>query len=125
VPMILAAVVIARNPVQYGFDFEPAAAAAYETVTLPKPVDLRRVAEWAETTIDEIQSLNPELRRWTTPVTDTAYELKVPAGTAEVVAARLDEVADSELASFKRYTVKRGETLLAISKKLNVSRTDL
>ncbi len=52
-------------------------------VTLPRPVDLRRVAEWTDTTIDEIQALNPELRRWTTPVHDHAvYELKVPAGTA-------------------------------------------
>ena len=32
------------------------------------------------TTIDEIQALNPELRRWTTPVRDAEYELKVPAG---------------------------------------------
>ena len=45
------------------------------------------IAEWTDTTIDEIQALNPELRRWTTPVRDTAYELKVPAGTAEVVSA--------------------------------------
>ena len=36
------------------------------------PVDLRRIAEWADTTIDEIQALNPELRRWTTPVRDDA-----------------------------------------------------
>ena len=70
VPMILAAIVIARNPAQYGFDFEPEPAAEYEKVLLEKPVDLRRIAEWAETTIDEIQTLNPELRRWTTPVRD-------------------------------------------------------
>ena len=62
VPMILAAIVIARNPAQYGFDFEPETARAYEKVTLPRPVDLRRVAEWTDTTIDEIQALNPELR---------------------------------------------------------------
>ena len=78
--MILAAIVIARNPAQYGFDFEPDAVAVYEKVTLTKPVDLRRIAEWAETTIDEIQTLNPELRRWTTPVRDKQYELKVPIG---------------------------------------------
>src|SRR5882724_6008574 len=70
VPMILAAIVIARNPAQYGFDFEADRASAYDKVMLTKPVDLRRVAEWADTTIDEIQTLNPELRRWTTPVRD-------------------------------------------------------
>ena len=78
--MILAAIVIARNPAQYGFEFEAEPPVTYDTVTLPRPVDLRRVAEWTDTTIDEIQALNPELRRWTTPVRDEAYELKVPAG---------------------------------------------
>ena len=125
VPMILAAIVIARNPAQYGFDFEPEVARAYELVTLTHPVDLRRVAEWAETTIDEIQSLNPELRRWTTPVGDTAYSLKVPSGTAEAVNARLEESASEELASLKWYTVKKGETLQTIARKLGVSRADL
>jgi membrane-bound lytic murein transglycosylase D len=125
VPMILAAIVIARNPAQYGFDFETEEAPAFETVTLPRPVDLRRVAEWTDTTIDQIRALNPELRRWTTPVKDKEYELKVPAGTAEIVAAKLSDAPPADLASLKYYTVKRGETLLAISRKLRVSRADL
>ena len=125
VPMILAAIVIARNPAHYGFSFEPDAQAAYETVTLPRPVDLRRVAEWAGTTIDTIQALNPELRRWTTPVKDSHYALKVPVGTSSDIARRLDETADTELVSLKWYTVKRGETLPAVAKALHVSRADL
>ncbi|HEX4347326.1 MAG TPA: transglycosylase SLT domain-containing protein, partial [Vicinamibacterales bacterium] len=125
VPMILAAIVIARNPAQYGFDFEPEVAHAYEFVTLTRPVDLRRIAEWAETTIDEIQALNPELRRWTTPVGDESYALKVPMGAAEVVNERLAEAGDTDLASLKWYSVKKGETLATVAKKLGVSRADL
>ena len=125
VPMILAAIVIARNPAQYGFDFEPEPSIAYETVTLPKPVDLRRVAEWTDVTIDEIQSLNPELRRWTTPVRDEAYTLKVPSGTSSMVTAKLDEAAATELATLKWYTVRKGETLATVARRLGVSRTDL
>lgn len=125
VPMILAAIVIARNPAQYGFDFEPDTAPAYEKVTLSKPVDLRRIAEWAETTIDAIQALNPELRRWTTPVRDAQYELKVPAGTAEQVSTRLADAAAVELASLNWYTAKRGDTIALIAKRLKVSRNDL
>jgi membrane-bound lytic murein transglycosylase D len=125
VPMILAAIVIARNPAQYGFSFESEEAPAFETVTLPRPVDLRRVAEWTDTTIDQIQALNPELRRWTTPLKDKDYELKVPAGTADVVAAKLTDAPAADLASLKYYTVKRGETLLGIARKLRVSKVDL
>jgi len=123
--MTLAAIVIARNPAQYGFDFEPETPAEYEKVMLEKPVDLRRIAEWSETTIDEIQTLNPELRRWTTPVRDKQYELKVPMGKAEQVSARLSEAEVSELASLNYYTAKKGDTLALIAKKLKVSRTDL
>jgi membrane-bound lytic murein transglycosylase D len=125
VPMILAAIVIARNPAQYGFDFEAEAPRAYDKIALPRPVDLRRVAEWADTTIDEIQALNPELRRWTTPVKTDQYELKVPAGTAEQVQARLDEAASPDLASLKFYTVKRGDSLPSIARKLSVGKADL
>ncbi len=125
VPMILAAIVIARNPTQYGFEYEAEPTIAYDTVTLPKPVDLRRVAEWTDTTIDTIQALNPELRRWTTPVRDESYELKVPAGTATLVSAKLDEAATTELASLKWYSVRKGETLATVARKLGVSRTDL
>jgi membrane-bound lytic murein transglycosylase D len=125
VPMILAAIVIARNPAEYGFNFVAEEQPTFERITLPRPVDLRRVAEWTGTTIDEIQALNPELRRWTTPVREDRYELKVPAGTSEVVALRLQESADVDLASLKWYTVKKGETLPSIARKLGVSRTDL
>src|SRR5262249_46533697 len=125
VPMILAAIVIARNPAQYGFAFETEAPAAYDRVKLPRPVDLRRVAEWTDCTIDDIQALNPELRRWTTPVKDTEYELKVPAGTAQHVLNRLDQTHALDVASLKYYTVKRGDTLPLIARKLNVSRPDL
>jgi membrane-bound lytic murein transglycosylase D len=126
--MILAAIVIARNPAQYGFDLIPAARQAYDTVSLDRPVDLRRIAEWADTTIDELQALNPELRRWTTPVrpvSSDAYVLKVPVGAAERVTAQLADASATELASLNWYTVKKGDTLATIAKKLRVSRADL
>jgi membrane-bound lytic murein transglycosylase D len=125
VPMILAAIVIARNPGQYGFDFEADVPTAFDKVTLPRPVDLRRVAEWTDSSIDEIQALNPELRRWTTPVKDTKYQLKVPVGTGHMVNSRLIDAPPADLASLKYYTVKRGETLALIARKLRVSKADL
>jgi membrane-bound lytic murein transglycosylase D len=125
VPMILAAIVIARNPAQYGFEFEAEAPPDYDQIALPRPVDLRRVAEWAGTTIDEIQSLNPELRRWTTPIRAAQYELRVPAGSADRVLTRLQDAPPIDLASLKWYTVKRGDTLPLIARKLSVSKADL
>lgn len=125
VPMILAAVIIARNPAQYGFDITPAAPHATETVTLPAAVDLRRVAEWAGVPVDDVQQLNPELRRWTTPLRDSDYKVRVPEGTAERVRTGLADASSDSLNALQWHTVKRGESLSTIARKLRVSRADL
>jgi membrane-bound lytic murein transglycosylase D len=91
VPMILAAVIIAKNPVKYGFDITPLTLPEVETVPVPPAVDLRRVAEWAGVSADDIQRLNPELRRWTTPIRGDDYLLAVPEGSAGVIRTRLAE----------------------------------
>jgi membrane-bound lytic murein transglycosylase D len=72
-----------------------------------------------------IQDLNPELRRWTTPVRATDYELKVPSGAGEIVRAHLAQSDPDDLAPLHWHTVKKGETLVTIAKKLKVNRTDL
>ena len=125
VPLILAAIVVARNPAQYGLDIAPLDTPDTEKVALFSPVDLRRVAEWAGVPVQVIQELNPELRRWTTPVRDDDYELRVPAGTAERVMAGMAGTAPEDLVAFNRHTVRKGETIATIAKKLKVSRTDL
>ena len=125
VPLILAAIVVAKNPAQYGFNITPGTPIEYEKVSVPRAVDLRRVAEWTGSSIDEIQALNPELRRWTTPVRYPKYEVKVPVGTADQFTARLASASPSEFVSLNWYTVKRGETLTSIARKLRVSRTEL
>jgi membrane-bound lytic murein transglycosylase D len=126
VPLILAAMIVARNPAQYGLDIEPPPVETpnFEKVTLPVAVDLRRVAEWAGTSVQTIQDLNPELRRWTTPVRAKDYELKVPGGSAEAVRAALTD-SGQDAAALTWHTVRKGETLLSIAKTLKVSRTDL
>jgi membrane-bound lytic murein transglycosylase D len=124
VPLVLAAMIIARNPHQYGMAVEASEPVEYEKVQVPRGVDLRRVAEWAGTTIDEIQTLNPELRRWTTPV-KYEYDVKVPVGSGDRLKAELASAPAAELTALKWHTVKRGESIKTIARKLGVSRTDL
>jgi membrane-bound lytic murein transglycosylase D len=125
VPMILAAIVIAKNPSQYGFDVAAEAPLSYETVTIDNPIDLRHVAEWTGALIDDIQALNPELRRWTTPVRTAKYELKVPVGTGDALRTRLSQTSPENLTALQWHTVKRGETLLSIARTLKVKQSDL
>ena len=59
VPMILAAIVIARNPAQYGFEIEPEPHGRPRDGDAANPVDLRRIAEWTGTSVDDIQATQP------------------------------------------------------------------
>jgi membrane-bound lytic murein transglycosylase D len=125
VPMILAAVIIAKNPAQYGFEIVPMTPTPTENVTVPPALDLRRVAEWAGVPIDDIQRLNPEFRRWTTPVRSGEYTIKVPEGTADRVREGLSGAEPAQLNAMQFHTVKRGETIATIARKLKVNRADL
>ena len=125
VPLILAAIIVAKNPAQYGFDIVAHDPLSYDKVSVPRAIDLRRVAEWTGTSIDEIQALNPELRRWTTPVKYPTFELKVPTGTGDQFQARLADAGPGDMTALKWYTVRSGESLAGIARKLKVSRADL
>jgi len=125
VPLILAAIIVARNPVQYGLDVAPVAEPLTDVVRLSAPADLRRIAEWIDVPVQVLQDMNPELRRWTTPVRMTDYDLMVPMGKAEVLSARLADSTPGALAPLNRYTVRKGETIATIARKLKVKRADL
>ena len=125
VPLILAAVIVARNPMQYGLEITPVVEPMTDVVRLTAPADLRRIAEWIDVPVQVLQDLNPELRRWTTPVRMTDYDLTVPMGKAEVLSARLADASPDDLAPLNRYSVRKGETIATIARKLKVKRADL
>jgi len=125
VPLILAAIIVARNPVQYGLEITPVEEPLTDVVRLTAPADLRRVAEWIDVPVQVLQDLNPELRRWTTPVRMTDYDLTVPMGKAEVLSGRLADASTEDLAPLNRYSVRKGDTIATIARKLKVKRADL
>lgn len=125
VPLIMAAMIVGRNPAQYGFEAVTAEPIGYDKVALPQAIDLRRLAEWAGTSVDEIQGLNPELRRWTTPVKYPKYEVKVPKGTADRLTAKLADASPADFSALNWYTARKGETLQTVARRFGVSRADV
>ena len=123
VPMMFAAMIIARNPTLYGFTVGASVPLAYETVTIPGALPLATIAEWVELEIEHLQDLNPELRRTTTPI--TSHTLKVPIGTAPTIQARIRTLDAAEYRSFRFHTVKRGETLATIARRYGMTTRQL
>lgn len=118
VPMIMAAIIVGKNPEMYGFEVNSSTPRAYESVKIKGALDLKLIAEWANLTVEQIQDLNPELRRTTTPM--TPHDLKVPIGTASMIEAHLD-TADAVYRQFTFHTIRKGETLAGIARKYGVS----
>ena len=122
--MILAAVIIARNPTLYGFDVAPADAAGLrDASTVRTPSTCGSSPNGPDVSVEDIQELNPELRRTTTP--SNAHELKVPMGTAATLEAKLATADPSLFATFKFHTVKRGETIVSVARQFKLTSAEL
>src|SRR4051812_18660131 len=68
VPGIIAAIIMAKNPEQYGLDkVVPDAPVVSDTVTVDYAIDLRLVADLTNSSLLEVVALNPSLLRMTTP----------------------------------------------------------
>jgi membrane-bound lytic murein transglycosylase D len=120
VPLVHAAIVIAKAPRRYGFTLTPDEAPATETVAIEGAVHLGVIARCAGETVDEIRALNPELRRLATPA-DRTFALRVPAGRAKDVASCLDERPPAERVTYRVHKVQRGQTLGSIARASGVS----
>lgn len=87
VPNILATILIANNPNQYGFGhIRPAAPLMYDRIRVPASTSLNVVAQASDTTVQYLRYLNPHLRSNMTP--PEPYIINIPQGKAnEAVAA--------------------------------------
>jgi membrane-bound lytic murein transglycosylase D len=116
VPMIQAAVLVAKAPERYGFDVTLDPPAAYEAVPVKGAVDLRLVAECAKTSLDEIRDLNPALRRLATPG-NANFDVKVPKGTGLDALECIEATPAERRVRFRTHVVARGQTLATIARR--------
>ena len=115
VPMIHAAIVVAKAPAKYGFEVNAEPLLTFDTVPVKDAVDLRVIAECAGTEVDRIQLLNPELRRLATPA-GRAWNVKVPTGAAAPAAECLANLPAEKRVTFRTHVVVRGQTLASLGK---------
>lgn len=121
VPRYIAATMIANTPEDYGFYnlayHEPM---EYDEVVINSPLDIEVIAQCAETTIKEIRELNPELRRWSTPLNVSKYTIRIPEGSTETFFKKLSDVPAEDHFTIDTYTVRKGDSLKKIAKKTGV-----
>jgi membrane-bound lytic murein transglycosylase D len=125
VPEILAAIIIANHPTQYGFDditLDPPVLT--DTVTINYQVDLRLVSDIVGAPMDEMVALNPSLLRFVTPA-DGPFDLHLPAGTATLFQQRIAEIPESKRNGWRYHRVAASDTLASVAHEYRVNVADL
>jgi len=125
VPEILAAIIIANHPTQYGFDditLDPPVLT--DTVSIDYSIDLRLVSDLVGAPVDEIEALNPSLLRMATP-SEASFDLHLPAGTATLFEQRAALIPEARRNSWRYHTVAAGDTLESVSQEYRVAAADL
>ena len=126
VPQYIAVTLIAMRPELFGFgNIEKADSLSFEYVTVDDCVDLSLLAECAETDLETLQELNPELTQWCTPPNYKGYQLRIPFGKTEVFAENYAKIPDDKKFDFATHTVRRGETVSAIARRYGLQSADL
>jgi membrane-bound lytic murein transglycosylase D len=121
VPNILAVILIAKNPEKYGFKgIKADAPMSYDVVQVPTATSLQLVADATDSNVDYIRSLNPELKRDTTPRGDT-YNVRIPAGRAKQFASLLQRIAPERRESARLISVAPGEDWQSVANRTGIN----
>ena len=123
VPVILAFIVMAKNPSVYGLDsikFEPSL--EYDTLDITQPTHLELIAAACDKPVADLRDLNPALLK---PLAPAGYQVHVPKGSMNRVIAAIDSVPAEKRSTWKFHKVERGETAASIAKKYNMQHASL
>jgi membrane-bound lytic murein transglycosylase D len=125
VPEILAAIIIANHPTQYGFDditLDPPVLT--DTVTVNYSIDLRLVSDLVGAPVDEIEALNPSLLHMETPA-ESPYDLHLPAGTAALFDQRVEAIPEGRRNSWRYHALTADDTLASVAHEYRVQPEEL
>ena len=122
VPKIMAAMVIAQDLAAFGFDhIEKEKPLRFETVEVPGGLELGTYARYAKIKRNEVEALNPSLRRGYVPLDAGGYKLRVPLGAKAKLEESLKKLELKEPQLFYEHRVRFGENLSDIAYSYYVS----
>ncbi|MGI8641601.1 MAG: transglycosylase SLT domain-containing protein [Pyrinomonadaceae bacterium] len=124
VPNILATILIANSPNQYGFGhIRPAPQLMYDQIRVPASTNLSLLAQASDTTVEYLRYLNPELRTSMSP--PEPYIVRVPAGKSNEVVALFRKLPASNRNMASVTKTAAGESWQNISNRTGISVEDL
>jgi len=116
VPKLIAIAQIFKSPKRYGvtlidYAYQP----FFEEVDIGAQLDLALAAKMAGISIEELYRLNPGFNKWATDP-EGPHHLLVPVDNAQQMRDALVKLPPEKRVEWDRYTIKRGDSILSISK---------
>ncbi len=129
VPKLLAAMIIATNPAEHGFNVvpNPDDVTPTTTVAVDRPVELGEVARHLGLSFEEVQRWNPELLKGVTPPPSAlgrgqqTYSLRLPESYLNKFADIAEDLPMMEIQDVMLHRVRRGDTLGGIARRYSVN----
>lgn len=126
VPMYIAAALVTSNPEAFSLrPPTPGPRYEYDYVPVQGMLELRDIARLADTDVETIRALNPELRRSVLPPSRDAYYVRLPLGSYAQFAEGYAQLPKSERRTAVEYVVRRGDALGKIAGRYGVSVREL
>jgi membrane-bound lytic murein transglycosylase D len=120
VPQLIAAALIAKEPERYGMTLHPQPPFTYDSVLVPSATPLAAIAKVTNSSVADLRELNPQILRGMTPPR-VSYMVRVPVGTADGFAARLDSLPKDDRVALKHVESKKGDTVDRLAERNHIS----
>lgn len=124
VPQLIAAALVAKDPVRYGLEVRPQPPLAYDSVTVGPSTPLAAIAKASGATVSDLRDLNPHILRGVTPP-GASQQVRVPVGGATGFDSAYAALAPAERAAYRRVVSRKGETMASLAARYQLSARQL
>lgn len=121
IPKLLAFINVINKPEQYNqtlpiVPHEP----FFDIIHLPNQIDLKLAAKLSNMTMETLQTLNPGFNRFAT-APDGPHRIVLPRNNSLIFDYNIAKLSADNYVNYHKYTIKKGDTLIGISKKFNTT----
>ncbi len=124
VPQLIAAALVAKEPIKYGLNVERQTPFAYDSVLVEAGSSLGALARASAVPLDSLIELNPAVLRGAAPP-DRALWVRVPVGMDSLMSAAFATLEPGKRSAWNEVEPRKGETMTGLAKRHDMTLREL